>query len=204
MTWTYIAPQLGYWVAAMSPTIPGKIGFYWYLHHWVIIYSYILFILFRMTSSDMPQFDKEWIIRKQKSESKGLKSFQDFVGQPWCSKYLCHFSGVQSVPALMHLCHHCLVELFLENYGSHSISVLVFQQKNRCCEVSVQKLREIWIYLKPASSWVRHLLMYGWFDWLIDWLMEIFSFCPEDVYFTLSYALHHLGDWLIYTVNNLA
>lgn len=24
LTWTYIAPQLGYWVAAMSPTIPGK------------------------------------------------------------------------------------------------------------------------------------------------------------------------------------
>ncbi|KAL8165131.1 UNVERIFIED_CONTAM: hypothetical protein K2H54_030436, partial [Gekko kuhli] len=23
MTWTYIAPQLGYWVAAMSPTHPG-------------------------------------------------------------------------------------------------------------------------------------------------------------------------------------
>lgn len=24
LTWTYIAPQLGYWVAAMSPPIPGK------------------------------------------------------------------------------------------------------------------------------------------------------------------------------------
>ncbi|XP_065522545.1 protein FAM171A1 isoform X3 [Lathamus discolor] len=25
LTWTYIAPQLGYWVAAMSPTVPGPV-----------------------------------------------------------------------------------------------------------------------------------------------------------------------------------
>jgi hypothetical protein len=38
LTWTYIAPQLGYWVAAMSPPIPGnteptglaiRVDFFW-------------------------------------------------------------------------------------------------------------------------------------------------------------------------------
>lgn len=33
-----------------------------------------------------------------------------------------------SVPALMHLCHHCLAEPLLENEGSYNINVLVFQQ----------------------------------------------------------------------------